>query len=110
MNADRFQKVGRIQKVRAGDRHVVGESPGKIPLVIACDEAGDMLGYFPEGRRPRVGTRVGARGDYVVMDVPLERIPEDERGPLTPGCKPVQYQLDVTEWEVVSDDYDWLFD
>lgn len=106
----RYTFVGTIRKVRPGDPHVVGEIPGKIALVIDGEVDGELLGYFPSERRPRVGTRVGVHGQYVVMDVPLERIPLDERGPLFPGCKPVQHQLDVTDWNVVSDDYDFLFD
>lgn len=104
--ARRFDRVGTIRKVRAGDPYVVGEVPGKIPLVIADEEVGDwILGYFPRERRPQVGARIGARGQYVVMDVPLERIPPEEREWIGNG-NPVQFQLDVEEWAKVSEDYD----
>ena len=105
----RFDCVGTIKKVRAGDGFVVGEVPGKIPLVIADPDAGDCLGYFSTARRPQVGTRIGARGTFVVMDVPLEAIPAEDRELAKLG-KPVQHQLDVEQWSKVSDDYDPLFD
>lgn len=105
----RYRAVGTIRKVRLGDHHVVGEIPGKVALVIV-GEADDMLGYFPEARRPRVGTRVGAHGQHVEMDVPLAKVPLEDRKHLGPGCRAVQHQLDVTDWEVVSDDHDWLLD
>lgn len=113
-STDRFQWVGRVRKVRPGDHHVVGEVPGTVALVIDCeDESGEeMLGYFPEARRPKIGTRLGARGHFVVIDVPHESIPPEDRellGPLE-GCQVVQHQLEVTDWQVVSEDYDWLFD
>lgn len=115
MSSNRFQWVGRIRKVRPGDHHVVGEVPGKVALVIDCeDESGEeMLGYFAETRRPTIGARVGARGHYVVMDVPDEQIPPEDRellGSLGAGCQVQQHQLDVSDWQVVSDDFDRLFD
>lgn len=105
----RFEWVGTVRKVRAGDGHVVGETPGKIALVIADRHTGECLGYFSRERRPRVGARIGARGHFVVVDVPLEAIPPEDRW-LARGGTPVQYQLDVAEWTVVSEDYDLYFD
>lgn len=104
-----FRWVGYVRKVRAGDNHVVAEVPGKVPLVIEDVHAGECLGYFPRERRPRVGARVGARGEFVVVEVPREAIaPEDlER---IGGGTPVQHQLDVAEWTQVSRDFDPLFD
>lgn len=115
MGTNGFQWVGRIRKVRPDDHHVVDELPGKVALVMDCEDesGGQMVGYFPETRRPRIGARVGARGHYLVIDVPHETIPPEERellGPLGPGCQVVQHQLDVSDWQLVSDDYDWLFD
>jgi hypothetical protein len=77
--------------------------------VIEDAHAGECLGYFPRERRPRVGARVGARGEFVVVEVPREAIaPEDlER---IGGGTPVQHQLDVAEWTQVSRDFDPLFD
>jgi hypothetical protein len=106
---ERFQCVGVVKKVRAGDCHVVGEVPGKVALVIEDPDAGGCLGYFPRDRRPKVGARVGARGAFVEIEVPLERLSPEEREALCGGT-PVQFQLDVTEWSVVDDDYDPLFD
>lgn len=55
MTASSFLWVGRVRKVRPGDHHVVGEMPGKVALVIDCeDESGEqVLGYFAETRRPK---------------------------------------------------------
>ncbi|MCW8137579.1 MAG: hypothetical protein KIT58_01595 [Planctomycetota bacterium] len=107
----RFEWVGTVRKARAGSGHVVGEVPGKVALVIADVHAGECLGYFPRERRPRIGARIGARGAFVVMDVPPEQVaPEDRDWALLPGCQPVQHQLDVEDWTEVGEDYDWLFD
>lgn len=105
--SSRFEWVGVVSKVRPDGRHVVGEVPGKVALLIADEELGECLGYFPRARRPRLGVRVGVRGDYVVMDVPLERIPPEERAALWGGT-PVQDQLDVEDWEEVDEDFDPL--
>lgn len=107
--AERFEWVGVVSKVRPGSRHVVGEVPGKVALVIADEELGECLGYFPRARRPRIGVRIGVRGPYVAMEVPLERIPPDEREGLFGGT-PMQHQLDVEDWEEVDDDFDPLLD
>ncbi len=105
----RFEWVGTVKKVREGDPHVVGEVAGTVPLVLADPYGGETLCYFPCRRRPRIGAWIGARGESVVMDVPLEAIPPEEREWVGNG-KPVQFQLVVEAWAVVSDDYDPLFD
>lgn len=110
--SERFQWVGVVKKARPGDGHVVGEVPGKVALVLHDPEVGsECLAYFPRDRRPKVGVRVGARGEYVQVDVPPEAIPpEDREWMVGPGCTAVQHQLDVAEWSVVSEDYDPFFD
>lgn len=106
---ERFNDVGTVRKVRPGDGHVVAEVPGKIALVMVDPYAGERLGYFSRERRPKVGARIGARGDDVVVDVPPEAIAPEDRELARLG-KPIQFQVDVTEWTVVSDDDDPLFD
>lgn len=68
--SERFRWVGTVRKVRAGDGHVVGEVRDKVALVIQDPDAGECVGYFDRGRRPRVGARIGACGHFVVVDVP----------------------------------------
>jgi hypothetical protein len=106
---ERFSFVGYVKKVRAGDNHVVAEVPGKVALVIEDEFAGECLGYFSRERRPLVGARIGVRGEYVVVDVPLESIPPEDLERIGRG-KPVQHQLDVADWTKVSRDYDPMFD
>lgn len=105
----RFEWVGTVRKARAGSGHVVGEVPGKVALVIADVHAGECLGYFPRERRPRLGARIGARGAFVVIDVPPEDVAPEPRE-LARGGTPVQHQLDVEDWTEVGEDDDWLFD
>lgn len=106
---ERFEYVGTVRRVRPGDGHVVAEVPGKIALLLVDPYAGEHLGYFARERRPKVGVRIGARGEHVVVDVPPEALAPEDRELARLG-QPIQFQLDVTEWTVVSDDYDPLFD
>ena len=112
---DRFQYVGYVKKVTTRGRHVVADLPGKIALVISDMHAGDMLGYFPTDRRPRVGARVGVQGTWVEVEVPLALLDSEELEDLccggdTPVGTPLQSQIDVGTWSAVSEDYDPLFD
>ena len=97
--------------MRTGDGHVVADNvPGKVPLVISDPDVGDRLAYFPKERRPTIGVRLGARGHWVVMDLPLAEIPPEDLKLLVGVGKPVQFQLDVDGWTKVSEEYDWLLD
>lgn len=100
-----FAYVGYVEQPAKHPYLVVEARPGMIPLALVNDEAGNMLGYFPEDRRPKVGTRVGVQGSWVKAEVPLAPLSPGERRP--PG-KPVQFQLEVESWTPVSADYDPL--
>lgn len=110
-----FQCVGYVKTVRPTGGLVIGEVPGKVALVISDVDAGDTLGYFPRDRRPQVGARVGVLGTWVSMEVPLSALSAEALEDLSCGGRvpmgtPVQFQVDVDAWRVVSEDYDWLFD
>jgi hypothetical protein len=113
--SERFDYVGYVKKVREGDRHIVANVPGKVALVISDMHAGDMLGYFPQDRRPKTGVRIGATGTWVQVEVPLSALDSEELADLcaggdTPTGTPLQSQLDVNGWSRVSEAYDPLFD
>jgi len=86
-----------------------GEVPGRVALAI-CTEYGDStVAYFDPNRRPKVGTRVGVRGTWLVLDVEID--PEHTDCPLCQlGGNAVDFQLEVDSWTVVPPGYDPLFD
>lgn len=98
-----YRWVGYVEPPARHPYLIVGEMPGRIPLALVDAEAGTKLAYFLAERAPQVGARVGVHGAWVVMDVPRSALAPEDRG--IPG-KPVQDQLEVESWEVVSVDYD----
>jgi hypothetical protein len=105
-----YQYVGHVRHVRPSDPFMIGEVPGKIAMVVNDLDAGETLVYFARDRRPQVGTRVGAFGEWVQMTEPATVENSPPGYPLTPTSLRCEHQLDVMAWKRVSEGYDWLMD
>jgi len=103
-----FLYVGHVRRLRPRDKFLVGEVPGKIPLVVCDLEIGPVLAYFDAARRPKAGTKLGVRGSWVHMSEPatLENTPPGF--PISAGTRFLEDQVDVESWTRVSESYDWF--
>lgn len=105
-----FKYVGRVRRVRPEDSFLVSPLAGELPLVICDPDAGPMLAYFDAKRRPKVGTKVGVCGNWIETGEPATVHNTPPGFPLFPGTRRVEFQVQVTNWVRVSEDFDWLME
>lgn len=105
-----FVYAGRVRRLRPRDTFMVGEVPGKIPLVVCDPDIGPVLAYFDAKRRPKVGIKLGVRGTWVQMSEPATFENTPPGFPISAGMRCVQDQVDVEGWTRVSESYDWFME
>lgn len=108
---------GRVRKIREFMKLFPGEVEGRIPLAIETEYGDTIVAHFDPANRPKVDARVGLKGTWLVFDLDLEQVLARAEG--CPCCEelarlelgqPVDHQLEVDSWRVVSLDFDFLFD
>ena len=92
MSETKYTFVGRVIPCDPAVGHRIEPIAGKFPVVVDDELGGQTVAYCAEP--PPVGARVGFRGQWI-------RTPESPSG--------LQFQIDARRWEVVPDDYDWLW-
>lgn len=78
---DIYRFVGHVRMVRPEDGFSDTQLLGKVPLVLVGQGDHHVLAYFPKGRLPRLGLRVGVEtGTWIHVERPLPRGKVTRRG------------------------------